>query len=149
MRTVDDDGLPVVRYGTVGAELPSGGPVVVMFDDLLGGDIVDAGEIEAVTYDSIVLHLEGLDLVRNPVLRGGLADMWRAEADIAGLSIPAMFPLGTDDQPGVADAPDSWLLCEFTAPAGTHVVRAFVHPSAPDSVVVRADRSNHWDGFAG
>ncbi len=67
--TVDDDGLPIVRYGTVGAELPGDGPVVVMFDDLLGGDIVDRSEVEIVTVDSVALILQGPDLATDPVLR--------------------------------------------------------------------------------
>lgn len=145
--TVDDDGLPMVRYGTVGAELPRGGPVVVMFDDLLGGDIVDAGDIELVTYESVTLRLDGADLLRFPRLRAGLADMWHAEADLAGLAIPAMFAVRSGDDAGVADGEDSWVLREFTTAAGTFVVRAFIEVSSPDTVVVRADRSNRWDGF--
>lgn len=147
MHTLDDDGFPIVRYGTVGAELPSGGPVVVMFDDVLGGDMVDPGDLEPVSLDSVVLAVRGLDVQRVPDLRRGLAGMWRAEADAAGLAIPAMFPLGPHEEPGISDGPDSWLLAEFGTVNGTWVVRSAVAPGSPDTVVVRADRSNRQDGF--
>lgn len=145
VRTVDDDGLPIVRYGTVGATLPADGPVVVMFDDLLGGDIVDRSEIEPVTVDTIELELTGLDLCEDAALRSGLADMWRAEADLAGLAIGAVRALG-DSNDGVRDS-DGWILAEFTHEGLPHVVRCAVHRDRTDTVIVRADRSNRWDGF--
>lgn len=145
VRTLDDDGLPIVRYGTVGATLPADGPVVVMFDDLLGGDIVDRSEIEPVSVDTIELELTGRDLCDDARLRAGLADMWRAEADLAGLSIGAVRALG-DDAHGVRDS-DGWLLAEFTHEGLPHVVRCAIDAGRADTVIVRADRSNRWDGF--
>jgi len=145
VRTLDDDGLPIVRYGTVGATLPSDGPVVVMFDDVLGGDIVDRSEIEAVAVDTIELALAGLDLADDAVLRAGLADMWRAEADLAGLAIGAVRAMG-DDGAGVRDS-DGWLLAEFTHDGLAHVVRCAPDRDRTGTVIVRADRSNRWDGF--
>lgn len=146
VRTVDDDGLPIVRYGTVGATLPADGPVVVMFDDLLGGDIVDRSEIEPVAVDTIELVLEGRDLAEDASLRSGLADMWRAEADLAGLAVGAVRALG-DDHDGVRDA-DGWILAEFTHEGLPHVVRCTPARDRTDTVIVRADRSNRWDGFS-
>ena len=145
VRTVDDDGLPIVRYGTVGATLPADGPVVVMFDDLLGGDIVDRSEIEPVAVGTIELSLAGRDLADDDALRAGLADMWRAEADLAGLSIGAVRALGNDGA-GVRDS-DGWLLAEFTHDGLPHVVRCAIISGRTDTVIVRADRSNRWDGF--
>ena len=37
---IDDDGLPLVRYGFIGGVAGAGGPVVVMLDGELGGDVV-------------------------------------------------------------------------------------------------------------
>lgn len=143
VRTVDDDGLPIVRYGTVGGELPSNGPIVVMFDDLLGGDIVDRSEVQLLTLDSLELCLTGRDLIEDPAVRSGLADMWLAESDLAGLPVMAIFPEG--DGAGVRDG-NQWLLATFTHNSETWVIRATVVDDTHD-IVVRADRSNHWDGF--
>jgi len=129
----------------VGATLSSDGPVVVMFDDLLGGDIVDRSELEAVAVDTIELSLAGFDLADDAVLRAGLADMWRAEADLAGLAIGAVRAMG-DDGAGVRDS-DGWLLAEFTHDGLAHVVRCTPDRDRADTVIVRADRSNRWDGF--
>lgn len=143
--TVDDDGVPIVRYGTVGAELPSDGPVVVLFDDLLGGDIVDLSEIVLVALDSVELRLHGLDLLTDVSMRSGLAAMWRAEADVAGLAIAALHALG-ENGAGVCNGTD-WLLAEFTNMSDTWLVRATIPLNDTTTVVVRADRSNRWDGF--
>ncbi|MGA0862590.1 MAG: hypothetical protein ACO3RB_01730 [Ilumatobacteraceae bacterium] len=144
--TVDDDGLPIVRYGTVGASLPDAGPVVVEFDDMLGGDIVDRSEVVAVRVDTVELVLNGPDLVSEATLRRGLADMWRAEADLAGLDIGVVHPLGSDGA-GVENGTDGWLLAEFTHIGTPHVVRTTSRIDIDDTVVVRADRMNRWDGF--
>lgn len=146
VRTLGDDGLPIVRYGTVGASLPADGPVVVEFDDMLGGDIVDRSEVEAVRIDNIELSLRGADLVDDPALRRGLADMWRAEADLAGLEVGAVRLLG-DDSSGTRNGSDGWLLAEFTHVGVPHVVRTTADPHSSDTVVIRADRMNRWDGF--
>lgn len=143
--TVDDDGVPIVRYGTVGAELPADGPVVVLFDDLLGGDIVDRSEIMLVSLDSVELRLRGSDLLTDESMRSGLAAMWRAEADVAGLTVAALFAMG-DHGAGVRNGAD-WLLAEFTHCGDTWVVRATMIDGETTTVVVRADRSNRWDGF--
>ena len=144
--TVDDDGLPIVRYGTVGASLPHDGPVVVEFDDMLGGDIVDRSEVVAVRVDTIELVMRGIDLVDNPQLRRGLADMWRAEADLAGLDVGVVHRLGPDGA-GTPNGNDGWVLAEFNHVGAAHVVRTIGDGSQSDTVVVRADRMNRWDGF--
>jgi hypothetical protein len=117
----------------------------VLFDDLNGGDLVDASEVERIDYDTIELHLHGEDLLTDNVLRAGLATMWRAEANLAGLRVDAMFPLG-DHVAGIADG-DTWVLAEFNIAGTTHVVRATRSTQSPTTVIVRADRANRWDGF--
>lgn len=144
--TVDDEGIPIVRYGTVGADHRGDGPVVVVYDDLAGSDLVDVSEIVSVDYDSIELRFRGTDLAHDVELRRGLAAMWRAEADIAGLALHALFPLG-DDGSGVPDGGTSWTLAEFTVHGTTHIVRATLDAHDPTTVVVRADRMNRWDGY--
>ena len=49
-----DDGFPLVRYGFVGG-VDNGGPIVVMFDGELGGEVVDPSEIEPVHMSNVTL----------------------------------------------------------------------------------------------
>lgn len=146
VRTVDDEGIPIVRYGTVASDHRGPGPVPILFDDLSGGDLVDISEVGQVDYDTIELRLAGHDLVDDPVLRSGLATMWCAEARLAGLSIGALFGLGSNDQ-GTRDQDGGWMLAEFTVAGATHVVRAIRSTAGEATVVVRANRVNHWDGY--
>jgi hypothetical protein len=117
------------------------GPVVVMLDGELGGDIVDLSELEAVTITSVELRLPGDDLFDDPMLRHGLAALWQAEADTAGLAIDSLHPLPAPRR----DASDSWVLAELVAGGEQFVVRATRQPNDPGIVVVRADRPNRWD----
>ena len=71
--TVDTDGLPTVRYGTIGADVDSDDPVVVIYDDLLGSDTVNSSEIELLDLDAIELRHTGRDLLDDPLLRAGLS----------------------------------------------------------------------------
>ena len=147
VRVVDDDGLPVIRYGTVGAELPDHGPLVVVFDDMSGGDIVDRSEVEAVTIDSVALVLQGSDLAVDPSLRAGLVAMWAAEIDLAGLLIGPVRPLGNPPGSGLRDSSDSWVLAEFMHDGTMHVVRAALQRDGAGTVTLHAGRMNRWDGF--
>jgi hypothetical protein len=139
--TVDDDGFPIVRYGFVSGNTASHGPVVVEFDDMLSEVIVDSSEVDLVTPTTVELTLTGIDLSQDPDLRSGLAAMWHAEADVAGLRVAALFPLGA----GLRDSSDTWALAEFTFEGETYVVRVHTDPNAPDVVSVRAERPNRWD----
>ena len=67
-----DDGLPLVRYGFVGGVAASGGPVVVMLDGELGGDVVNLEQVQPVTVTTVELLLHGTDLIDDPELRRGL-----------------------------------------------------------------------------
>ena len=136
-----DDGLPLVRYGSVGGMAGRNGPVVVMLDGALGGDIIDIGDLEAVTITSVELRLPGDDLFDEPALRRALASLWEAEADTAGLAIDALHPLAEPRR----DASDSWVLAELVAGGEQYIVRATRPPNDPGVVVVRADRPNRWD----
>ena len=58
--TTGDDGFPLIRYGFVGGQTHDDGPVVVMLDGELGGDVaLDA--IEPVSISTVTLRLDGAD----------------------------------------------------------------------------------------
>jgi hypothetical protein len=139
--TDGEDGLPLVRYGFVGSLLGPGGPVVVMLDGDLGGEVVPMHDVELVTVENVQLHLSGDDLLLDPDLRRGLVAMWRAEADVAGIAVDTVRCIG-DGQP---DSPESWALAELTTGGEHFVVRALVDPDCPGTVCVRADRPLHRD----
>lgn len=138
--TIDHDGFPLSRYGIVGADSQSEEYVVVLFDDLDGSNMVDKSDVELATIENIELRLHGTDLLQDSALRASLAELWRAEATLAGISISAMFPLDSQDV-------DQFLLAEFTCAGEPWVVRGAIDSSSPTTVVVRADRMNRWDGF--
>jgi hypothetical protein len=141
MERVGDDGLPLVRYGFVGG-IPSGvGPIVVMLDGELGGDIVDPCEVQHVAITSIELCLSGTDLFDEPYLRRGLVALWQAEADSAGLDVGGLHSIGD----GLRDSSDSWALAELTAGDEHYVVRAIRLPNEPDLIRVRADRPMRYE----
>ena len=141
VETMGDDGFPVVKYGFVGGVTGSNGPVVVMLDGELGGDILDLSQVRPVSITNVELCLAGSDLMTEPDLRRGLVALWHAEADEAGLDVDALHPLGE----GLRDSNDSWALAELVAGGEQYVVRAFQLPNEPDVVRVRADRPNRWD----
>ncbi len=140
--TTGDDGFPVVRYGFVGGLAGSQGPVMVMLDGELGGDVVALEHVEPVSVTTIELRLSGHDLMLDPLLRRGLLSLWHAEADTAGIDVDSLHPLGEE---GLRDSSDSWALAELMAGGEQYVVRAFCLPNDPQTVRVRADRPNRWD----
>jgi len=144
--TVDTDGLPMVRYGTVGGDAVSSGRIAVIYDNLAGSDLVDGSEIELLDLDLIELRLAGTDLLKDTSLRAGLAELWRAEVARAGLVIATLFPMEKDDVVGVVDG-EHFLLAEFTYNGDTWVVRGALASDDPTMVVIRADRMNRWNGF--
>ncbi|MCB0956653.1 MAG: hypothetical protein KDB12_10910 [Ilumatobacter sp.] len=134
-----DDGLPLVRYGFVGGVAASGGPVVVMLDGELGGDVVNLEQVQPVTVTTVELVLHGTDLIDDPELRRGLLALWQAEADSAGLDIDCTRTIGD----GECDAPGCWCLAELTAGGGRFVLRAVQLPHEPEMVRVRAEPRPH------
>lgn len=147
-----DDGLPLVRYGFVGGTSGTNGPVVVMLDGELGGDVVNAADVRPVTVTTVELLLRGTDLVDDPELRCGLIALWHAEADTAGLDIDSVHLIDTcDDADEVDDelgaltgcsehhTAQSWMLARLCAGSVTYVLRAMRCPDDPENVRVRAE----------
>ena len=134
--TTGTDGFPVVRYGFVGGTAAEGGPVVVMLDGELGGDVVDIDTLQPVHISNVTLTLEGNDLLEDPALRQGLVHLWAAEAESAGLEIAAMNPMGT----GVSDSSEGFALAELTSGGEPYVLKAQLCPSDLDAVLVHAAR---------
>lgn len=133
--TTDDDGFPLVRYGFVGGVTPNDGPVVVMLDGELGGDVVDLAHLEPVHISNVVLKLEGANLLDDPSLRQGLIRLWQAEAEDAGLQIAALERISTFDS-----APDplrGCALAELTAAGERYVLHAYPCPNE-DAVLLQA-----------
>jgi len=132
-----DDGLPLVRYGFVGGVAGTAGPIVVMLDGELAGDVVNLAEVQPVTVTTVELRLHGADLVDEPALRRGLLSLWHAEADTAGLDIDHLHPMGD----GECDRPGGWCLAELQVGAERYVLRAVHTPDEPDVVCIRAERA--------
>jgi hypothetical protein len=139
--TTGDDGLPLVRYGFIGGVAGPDGPIVVMLDGELGGDVVDARHVEPVHICNVTLTLDGADLLDDPSLRQGLVNLWAAEAENAGLQIAAMHAIGT----GVRDSSEGYALAELSSGGEQYVLRATLSPMRRDAVHVHADRPNRWE----
>ena len=140
--TTAEDGLPLVRYGFVGGVASEHGPVMVMLDGELGGDVVDLEQLQPVTITNVELHLDGPDLIDDPELRRGLVHLWRAEAETAGLDVDRLETLGTG-QP-LPDA--SWSLGAVTSGGEQYVVRALRSAADPGVVLIRADAWYQFNG---
>lgn len=139
--TTGEDGLPLVRYGFVGGEADDDGPVVVMLDGELGGDVVDLDKIEPVHVSNVVLELDGSDLLDDPSLRQGLVNLWRAEAEASGLQIASLHQIGT----GVRDSSEGYALAELSSGGDQYVLRATTCTNRPGAITVHADRPNRWE----
>ncbi|CAN5852280.1 hypothetical protein BH18ACT2_BH18ACT2_15970 [soil metagenome] len=124
-----DDGLPMVRYGFVGGVADEAGPVMVMLDGELSGDVLQLDQLEPVTILSVSLHLHGRDLVEDPELRRGLVHLWRAEAESAGLDVDRLECLGTGEP-----ATPGWSLGAVSSGGQDYVVKAL--PSARDDQII-------------
>src|SRR4029078_12445407 len=81
-----------------------GGPVVVMLDGELSGDVVNRSELQPVTITNVELCLRGGDLIDDPEMRRGVVALWHAEADSAGLDVDELHPIGD----GHRESADSW-----------------------------------------
>jgi hypothetical protein len=135
--TIGDDGFPVVRYGFVGGIANESGPVVVMLDGELKGDVVELDKIESVHISNVTLTLEGTDLLDDPMLRQGLVNLWAAEAESAGLQIGAIDVIGNGN--GVRDARDGYRLAELSSAGQPYVLRAHLCSSDLDAIIVHAE----------
>ena len=139
--TTGDDGLPLVRYGFVGGVSDDGGPIVVMLDGELSGDVVDPTDIEPVHMSNVTLVLAGSDLLDDPSLRQGLVNLWAAEAETAGLEIAGLRCIGT----GVRDSSEGYALAELSSGTDQYVLRASLCAHDHDAEMIRADRPNRWE----
>jgi hypothetical protein len=139
--TTGEDGFPLVRYGFVGGISDDDGPVVIMLDGELGGDVVDLDTIEPVHISNVTLTLDGSDLLDDPSLRQGLVSLWQAEAESAGLQIAALHPIGT----GVRDSSEGYALAELTTAGQQWVLRGTRCPHQLGAITVHADRPNRWE----
>ena len=139
--TTDDDGFPLVRYGFIGGVTHDGGPVVVMLDGELGGDVVEPDTIEPVSICNVTLKVDGSDLLDDPSLRPGLVNLWRAEAEDAGLQIAAIHPIETGL--GLRDSSEGYALAELTAAGDQYTLRATRCPTE-DAILLRAARPDRW-----
>ena len=133
--TIDEDGLPLVRYGFVGGVAGEVGPVMVMLDGELGGDVIDLEQLEPVTITNVELHLDGRDLIEDPELRRGLVHLWQAEAESAGLDVDALQGMGS----GERDPGYGWSLAALTSGGEQYVVRATPSPADPGVIRIRAE----------
>jgi hypothetical protein len=139
--TTGEDGLPWVRYGFVGGVSSNGGPIVVMLDGELGGEVVEANHVEPVHICNVTLTLGGSDLLDDPSLRQGLVNLWAAEAESAGLQLAALHSIGT----GVRDSSEGYALAELSSGGEQYVLRATLCIKQYDAIVVHADRPNRWE----
>jgi hypothetical protein len=138
--TTGDDGFPVVRYGFVGGVTGDSGPVVVMLDGELGGDVVDVATLQPVHISNVTLTLEGSGLLDDPALRQALANMWVAEAESAGLQIAAMHHIGT----GIRDSSEGYTIAELSSAGEQYTLRATRCMTVADAVLVQAQIPNRF-----
>ena len=139
--TTGDDGYPLVRYGFVGGVSDNGGPVMIMLDGEIRGDVVEQSTVEPVHMCNVTLTLDGFDLLDDPSLRQGLVSLWAAEAESAGLQIAMLHVIGT----GVRDSKDGYALAELSSGGASYVLRANRCATGRDAVVVHADEPNRWE----
>ncbi len=128
-----------MRYGFVGGVAGEIGPVMVMLDGELGGDVIELSQLEPVSITSVELHLDGGDLIDDPELRQGLVRLWQAEAESAGLAVDAVHGLGRGEWESIGPS-GSWSLAELASGGDRYVVRAMRAAHDPGVVCVRADR---------
>ena len=119
-----EDGLPLVRYGFVRSMADASGPVVVMLDGEISAEEIGVDQLEPVTVTSLDLRLEADGLLDDPELRRGLAPLWQAEAEDAGLAVDQIVHLNGSG----AEAGGIWALAHFTSGGERYVLRALPMP---------------------
>ena len=139
--TMGDDGFPIVKYGWVGGNAELNGLVVILLDGEIGDAVVTTDKIEPVHIGNVTLTLDGTDLLDDPSLRQGLVNLWRAEAESAGLEISSLHSIGT----GIPDSADGFAIAELDSGGDQYVLRATRCPTRPDAVSVHADRPTRRD----
>lgn len=105
-----------------------------MFDgDLKGETVVAVAEIEPVSIMTVDLIIDDLELLNDPTLRQALVRLWSHEAELAGLVVERITPLGT----GVRDVTGlGYALAELHSAGELYVLRAVIDSAY---ITVRAD----------
>ena len=86
--------------------------------------------------DNVTLTLDGADLLDDPSLRQGLVNLWRAEAEEAGLQIASLHSIGT----GVRDSSEGFALAELSSGGQQYVLRSTNCANQANVISVHADR---------
>ena len=133
--TTGDDGWPLIRYGFVGGVSGNGGPIVVMLDGELSGDVVNRSELQPVTITSVELLLRGADLIDDP----DCAAVWSR----CGMPRPtrrgSMSTNCTRSATGSASPMRAGRLAELMTADQHYIVRAIQLPNEPEIIRVRAE----------
>lgn len=142
------DTMPRARYGMVAEPVNASGEVTVIVSDDDGGAYhvtLPSHEVESLTALVVTLSLPSVELATSSALRAGLADMWRAEAVRAGLTLTSWRLLGTPPGAGLMASSDAWVLAEVVAHGEQLVVGVTIDEHAEAPVTVRAHHPNRFD----
>lgn len=140
--------LPRARYGMVAEPITASGDIIVIVSDDDGAVrhvTLPPHEVEPLTALVVSLSLPSIDLATSSSLRAGLADMWRAEAVRAGLTLSSWRLLGSPPGAGLMASSDAWVLAEVVAHGEQLVVGVTIDEHADAPVIVRAHHPKRWD----
>ncbi|HWL44071.1 MAG TPA: hypothetical protein VNQ73_14105 [Ilumatobacter sp.] len=132
-QTTGADGLPLVRYGFVGAGVHNGEVRVMLDGELKGNTMLPADDLALVHITTIELRVAGIDLLGDPAMCQGLVHLWTAEADEAGLDLGPVAFLPHDSAP-----PDNTPIALARIEAGGYQYILQACPSRNDAVHVKA-----------
>ena len=99
------------------------------------GNVVDLAELEPVHISNVTLKLVCADLLEDPESRHGLVNLWRAEAEEAGLQIAASEPAD-----GRLDDREGYLLATITAAGEDYLLCAVPCPAEDNTILLQAIR---------
>lgn len=132
-QTTGVDGLPLVRYGFVGAGVHNGEVRVMLDGELNGNTVLPADDLALVHITNIELRVAGIDLLADPAMCQGLVHLWSAEADEAGLDLGSIAFM-PHDSVLVNDAPIA--LARIEAGGIQYILHAC--PAREDAIHVKA-----------
>jgi hypothetical protein len=141
------DTMPRARYGMVAEPASTSGDVTVIVSDDDGGVrhiTLPPHEVEPLTVLVVTLSLPNVELATSSSLRAGLADMWRAEAVRAGLTLTSWRLLGTPPGAGLMASSDAWVVAEVVAQGEQFVVGVSIDEHRRTPVTVSAHYPNRW-----
>ena len=99
-QTTGEGGLPLVRYGFVGAGVHNGEVRVMLDGQLKGTTLLPAAALAHVHIPNVELQVAGTDILTDPEMCQGLVHLWSAEADEAGLDLGPIRLLPHDARNG-------------------------------------------------